>query len=100
MSNYLRIGDCKLPTAAYAKSLNLSPQEKKNLLQHFEKALHENQASNHQWKRFKIEKGRYNRTLRKGREEQPQAAETFFQYALSFFETPAMPYWFSMTPLG
>jgi len=92
MSNYLRIGDCKLPTAAYAKSLNLSSEEKKDLIKLFENALRENDASKHQWKRFKIEKGRHFRSIRR----EPQPSPTLFaSITTALYELPGrvFPFW-------
>jgi len=96
MSNYLRIGDCKLPTAAYAKSLNLSSQEKKDLLKIYKNALRENHASNHQLKRFKVEEGRYIRSIRKEKGKKPQPSPTLLtSITTALYELPgrAFPFW-------
>lgn len=88
MSNFLRIADVKLPTAAYAKSLNLSSPQKKNLIKLFEDALRESHASKHQWKRFRIEKGRYIRALRQERNRRPQTNYSVYDFMTSAISYP------------
>jgi len=77
MANFLRIGDTSIPTAAQAKSMGIPVEELKERIQQYEEALRQNDASCHKIRRFKEEKVRYHRLIRrlneKDLEENPEA---------------------------
>jgi len=82
MPNFLRVGDVKLPTAAYAKSLQLPKKQRMELISFYEQALKANKASSHKWKQFRHEKRRYKRM--KVRNQKPEGDKTDLSVFSSF----------------
>jgi len=86
MSNFLRVGAFRIPTAAYTKSLEVSIDDQREFLALINTALNQkDDLSKHQAKRLRLEKKRYHRILYK-HNQKVKAKEEKYQQETSYLQ--------------
>ena len=86
MSNFLRVGAFRIPTAAYTKSLEASTDDQREFLALINTALKQkDDFSKHQTKRLRLERKRYHRILHK-HNQKVKAKEEKYQRETSYIQ--------------